>query len=149
MHYDHTQYGYLHWLLLLPAAAVLVAVPMVHTPEARIILVSAFAATVLTAAMFTWLRVRDEGEFLVLRYGPLPAFFKRFRLADITAVEIGRSSLIDGWGIHWCPGRGWTYNLWGFRCVKLRVGAQTVRIGTDDPEGLAAMLQSRIPPAGG
>jgi hypothetical protein len=144
MHYDHTQYGHLHWLLLLPAAGLLVAVPLVHTPVARILLASAFAATVFTAAMFTWLRVRDEGESLVLAYGPLPVFRKQIRLADITAVETGRTSILDGWGIHWIPGRGWTYNLWGFQCVKLRVGPQTIRIGTDDPQGLAAMLQSRI-----
>jgi hypothetical protein len=99
---------------------------------------------VLTAAMFMWLRIRDEGEYLALRYGPLPLIRKRFRFADITAVEPGRSSILDGWGIHWMPGRGWTYNLWGFRCVTLRLGAKTVRIGTDDPEGLALFLRMKV-----
>jgi hypothetical protein len=144
MHYDHTQYGYVHWLLLLPAAVMFVAAPLARPPGARIVLGSAAAAFALTAAMFAWLRVRDEGDDLVLRYGPLPVFRKRLRMADITKVAIGRTSLFEGWGIHWFPGHGWTYNLWGFQCVQLQMGSTTVRIGTDDPEGLAAMLQTRI-----
>ena len=48
----------------------------------------------------------------------------------MTAVEAGRSSLIDGWGIHWIPGRGWTYNLWGFGCVVIQQGKKTTRVGT-------------------
>ena len=144
MPYDHTQYGYLHWILLLAAGITFVAAPLATEPSTRIILASATGAVVLAAAMFAWLRVYDDGERLVLRYGPLPAFRKRFRFADITALEAGRSSLVDGWGIHWMPGRGWTYNIWGFRCVKLRLGSKTVRIGTDDPEGLAAFLRAKL-----
>ena len=144
MPYDHTQYGYLHWILLLAAGITFVAAPLATEPSTRIILASATGAVVLAAAMFAWLRVYDEDERLVLRYGPLPAFRKRFRFADITAVQPGRTSVLDGWGIHWIPWRGWTYNLWGFQCVKLSLGGKTVRIGTDDPEGLAAFLEAKL-----
>ena len=70
----------------------------------------------------TWRTVYRRGRRsarLALRFGPLPVLRKTFRYADITGVEIGRTSVIDGWGIHYMPGRGWTYNLWGFNCVKL------------------------------
>jgi hypothetical protein len=144
MEYDHTQEGYLHWILLLLAGVLFVAVPFASQLGTRVVLASTSAALVFAALMFAWLRVRDEGDCLVLRYGPLPLFRKRFRFADITALETGRSSLVDGWGIHWMPGRGWTYNIWGFRCVKLRLGSKTVRIGTDDPEGLATFLRARL-----
>ena len=62
----------------------------------------------------------------------------------IESVEPGRSSLLDGWGIHYFPGRGWTYNLWGFDCVVLRMKKKTLRVGTDDPDGLLEFLQSRV-----
>jgi hypothetical protein len=49
-----------------------------------------------------------------------------------------------GWGIHYVPGRGTTYNFWGFACVKLVVKGKGVRIGTDDAVQLAEFLRSDI-----
>jgi hypothetical protein len=68
---------------------------------------------------------------------------KRFRYADITGVEIGRTFILDGWGMHFMPGRGWTYNIWGFGCVKLTLGGKIIRVGTDDAEGLAKVIQAK------
>ena len=79
-----------------------------------------------------------------MQYGPLPWFRKAVPYTEITAVERGRSTLVDGWGIHWVPFRGWTYNLWGFDCAVLRLGSRIVRIGTDDAENLVAFLQEKI-----
>jgi hypothetical protein len=101
------------------------------------------AVLALAGLMFGSLTVRGDGEFLSLRYGPLPLFGKRIPYAEVTAVEPGRTALIDGWGIHCIPGRGWTYNLWGFGCVKLTLGKKVIRVGTDDPEGLAAFLRAK------
>ena len=94
--------------------------------------------------MFGSLTIRDDGEWLALRYGPLPVFRKRIRYADITAVEPGRTAIIDGWGIHYIIGRGWTYNLWGFGCVKLTLGKKVIRVGSDDVDRLAEFLRSKI-----
>jgi len=101
-------------------------------------------ALILVAMMFQRLTVRDEGERLALRYGPLPVFRKLIRYSDITSVEPGRSSVIDGWGIHWIPGRGFTYNLWGLDCAKLIVQGRIVRVGSDDVENLVAFLRNKI-----
>jgi hypothetical protein len=98
----------------------------------------------VAAFSFVYLDVSDRGEYLQLRYGPLPLFHKRFRYARMTAATPDRTTSLDGWGIHYMPFRGWTYNLWGFDCVKVQLGPKTVRIGTDDPQGLAQFLQSRI-----
>ena len=46
--------------------------------------------------------------------------------------------------LYFVPGRGWTYNLSGFNCVKLSVGRKTVRIGTDDVQGLLAFLDGKV-----
>ena len=43
-------------------------------------------------------RVQDEGDELAVRYGPIPMFAKTIPYAQITAVEPGRTNLIDGWG---------------------------------------------------
>jgi len=92
---------------------------------------------------FTSLTIGDEGDFLSIRFGPLPVIRKTIRYADITAVEIGRTSFIDGWGIHYMPGSGWTYNIWGFACVKLTQGRKIIRVGTDDAEGLAEVIREK------
>jgi hypothetical protein len=83
-------------------------------------------------------------RYLAIRFGPLPLLRKRFRYSDITGVEVGRTKVIDGWGIHYILGRGWTYNLWGFACVKLTLGRKIVRVGTDDCEGLAKVIREKM-----
>lgn len=50
---------------------------------------------------------------------------------------------MDGWGIHYILGRGWTYNLWGFGCVKLTLGRKVVRVGSDDVENLVEFLKAK------
>ncbi|MGD0898443.1 MAG: hypothetical protein ABR915_11445 [Thermoguttaceae bacterium] len=113
-------------------------------PTVAVLLPVIAAIFVLLALMFCSLTIRDEGQWLALRYGPLPAFRKRIRYSDITSVEPGRVSIIDGWGIHYIPGRGWTYNLWGFGCVKLSLGRKIVRVGTDDVDNLVRFLRGKL-----
>jgi hypothetical protein len=143
--YCHTQRGHLHLVVLAAAAAALAgAWSCRDKPAAAVILVAVAAVLVLAAFMFRTLTVRDEGEHLAIRYGPLPVFRKRIPYAEMTAVERGRSALIDGWGIPRIPGRGWTYNLWGFDCAKLRLGERVVRIGSDEADALVDFLRARI-----
>ena len=91
--------------------------------------------------------IEDRGEVLRLRYGPIPLFRFRFRYDDISSVDTDRSDLIDGLGVHYIPTRGWIYNLWGFDCVRVTYRGRRVRIGTDDVEGLAALLRKKTEPA--
>ena len=46
--------------------------------------------------------------------------------------------------IHYIPFRGWTYNLWGFACVKLTLGRKIVRVGTDDADELAKVVREKM-----
>ena len=143
--YCHTQKAPLHWVFY-PLVLLLAVVgwlcrdhpPVMYTQwgAAGLMLVVAF--------MFRHLTVRDEGDCLAVRFGPLPAFRRLIRYTDITAVEPGRSAFIDGWGVHWIPGRGTTYNLWGFGCVKLTVQGKTLRVGSDDVDNLTDFLRSRL-----
>ncbi len=145
MQYEHTQRSPLYLVVYLTGgimAATAWAVPM--PTSIALLLVGIAAIMVLLAESFRYLRVRDEGERLAVRYGPIPLFFKRIRYADITDVEPDRTKIIDGWGIHYIVGRGWTFNLWGFDCVKLTLGRKVIRVGTDDVENLTEFLRSRI-----
>jgi hypothetical protein len=145
--YEHTQYGSLHLILLVPAAAMLAVAAVVPLMPLRIVMLVAGAVMILLAASFRRLTVRDGVDRLLIEFGPLPLFRKSIPYSEIEAVEHGRTIVLDGWGMQYVPGRGWTYSLWGFGCVLLRLAhGKTLRIGTDDPEGLAAFLIARGKP---
>lgn len=147
MNYEHTQRGWFHWIFFAMALALAVGAWLARNEPgvAWAVLVVA-VIFVVSALMFCSLTVRDEGERLALRFGPLPILRKRIRYADITAVEPDHTKIIDGWGIHYVPCRGMTYNLWGFGCVKLTLGAKVIRVGTDDVANLAEFLRKKIEP---
>jgi hypothetical protein len=70
--------------------------------------------------------------------------FLHYRIArsDIASVAVVRDSWLNGFGIRMRPGFRLS-NLSGLDAVKLRLNSGDVRrIGTDDPQGLAAALQS-------
>ncbi|MCA9103333.1 MAG: hypothetical protein KDA63_19395 [Planctomycetales bacterium] len=144
MRYSHTQRAPLHYVIEFWAIVALAAAWFVRDNVVVFGIVATGAAvTLLFALAFRTLTVADAGDALYIRFGPLPLFAKRFVYADIAAAEAAKSRWIDGWGIHWIPWRGWTYNLWGFDCVKLDVGGKTVRIGSDDVAGLVAFLHHK------
>jgi hypothetical protein len=145
MGYRHTQTAPLHYLLYAVAAGMVAGAWSCRSDPADYwVLLGAALVIVLSALSFQHLTVADEGDFLALRYGPLPLFRKHIAYADITAVERSRSSWLDGWGIHYLPGRGRTYNLWGFDCAKLRLGRKIIRVGSDDADHLVAFLQTKL-----
>jgi len=144
MDYDHTQRGGLRIILDLSAGLMFVMAWLsraVRVPA--LILVATGAVFLALGFCFRELTVRDAGDHLRVRYGPLPLFGTRIRYDEITAVEPARTSWLDGWGIHWLPGRGWTYNIWGFDCVRLTVGGKTISVGTDDVDNLARFLREK------
>lgn len=159
--YSHTQSGKLHWLMLLLGGASMIGSLMLpdllreyqaHTMPGwsrmpnvvAVLLLVCGAICLLVAAAFARLRVSDTGERLLVQFGPLPLLWRSIRYADITSVERSRTRLVDGWGVHYVPGRGTTYNISGFECVKIAIGRRVLRIGTDDAEGLLAFLQMRL-----
>ena len=111
---------------------------------ARLILIGSAAGMLLLALMFKTLTVRDEGDSLRIQFGPLPIFGRSILFANIDSVEQGRTSILDGFGIHLNRG-GWVWNLWGFDCVELTLKkGRRMRIGTDDPTGLVAFLKEFV-----
>lgn len=143
--YEHTQRSPLHLLLYLPTAYCFFIAWQIRNDTAPSIIVAIAAVLLLVLSLsFQTLTVSDHGEYLDVRYGPLNLFGTRIAYRDITAVEPGRTSLIDGWGIHFVPFRGWTLNLWGFECAKITRHNKIIRIGTNDSENLVNLIREKM-----
>ena len=147
--YWHTQKG--PWSVLLYAlGAIMVALAwfLRQEPIVPVILPVAGLVMLVLGASFDRLTGANEGDRLAIRFGFLPLFRKHIGYADIQTVDIGRTSLLDGWGVHLSLKGGWVWNIWGWDCVVIRHGG-TTRVGTDDAEKLAAFLRTRIPVTAG
>jgi len=143
--YRHTQTSPLAALLIFVALGMIgLAWGLREQPGAVWIVGSVSLVLFLTAGSVKQLTVTGEESGLLLQFGPIPLFRKRIPYSSMTSAEASRSSFIDGWGIHYIPGRGWTYNIWGFGCVLIRrKGKSPIRVGTDDAEGLVEFLRTR------
>jgi len=100
--------------------------------------------TFILGMAFHHLTVENQGDQLAIRFGPLPLFRRTVRYADIEKVEVGRTLILDGWGIHYSIRGGWVWNLWGRDCVVIHLRKGTLRIGTDDASKLARFLEGKI-----
>ena len=71
------------------------------------------------------------------------------RYADIAGVVVGRTLILEGWGIRYSVGGGWVWNLWGRDrvVVHLKDGG-VLRIGTDDAFNLARFLEEKTGDSG-
>ena len=145
MNYVHTQRAPIWLIPLTLGAAAMAAVWWLRGQGTLALAVGGLgAAFILLSLCFKTLTVADEGDAVAIRYGPLPLFRKRIPFAAITHVEPSHSAVIDGWGIHFIPGRGWTYNLWGRQCVQLTANGKTMRIGSEDAVNLAQIIRAKI-----
>ena len=97
------------------------------------------------AASFHHLTVEDQVDRLSVSFGPVALFRRSIQYDDIISAEIGRTTILDGWGIHMSLRGGWAWNLWGRDCVVIHFKTGGVlRIGTDDAENLARVLRSKV-----
>lgn len=143
--YKHIQHAPLCLLLYLPALIFFATgwflrneqpVPWLFPPIGVLML--------LFAASFHHLAVEDKGDRLSVSFGPIPLFRRTIRYDDIVSAEIGRTAVLDGWGIHWSLRGGWVWNIWGRDCVVLQLRKGILRVGTDDAENLAEFLNQTI-----
>lgn len=143
--YQHTQRSPLHWILYLPAGLLFFVAWQIRSESSLSIVFGLVGSLLIVLALsFKELTVREKDEYLEVRFGPLRFFGTDIRFSEITDVEIGKTKLIDGWGIHYVPFRGWSLNLWGFNCVKITRKTNVIRIGSDDAEQLAKVVARRV-----
>lgn len=147
--YEHTQRAPLCLLIYL-TAGIFAGVAWFVQNAPVVAIAHCFGAVLMTvlAACFHFLRVADEGDRLSVAFGPVPLFRRTVPYADIEIVEVGRTTLLDGWGIHRSLRGGSVWNIWGRDCVVIRLQKGILRIGTDDTEGLAQFLRKRLAESG-
>ena len=143
--YAHTQKAPLCLILYGSALACIALAWIVGVTPGILIAGGVGLLIALLAPAFHHLTVVDEGDRLAIRFGPLPLFRRTVRYTDIVKVQVGRTLILDGWGIHYSIRGGWLWNLWGRDCVVLRLkNGGVLRIGTDDASNLAGFLQGKI-----
>ena len=144
--YWHRQAAPLCLLLYVLASVFLwIGCNLRHEAGASIVMLLAGVVNLVLAASFHHLTVADEGPALSIRFGPLPLFRTAILYDDIRRVELGRTTLLDGLGLHLSLRGGWVWNLWGRDCVVLHLRNGSIfRIGSDDAENLAGFVKTRI-----
>ena len=93
--------------------------------------------------LFHNLTVTIDGRDLRISFG-IGLIRKRFPLDQFESCQPVRNSWLYGWEIRLTP-RGWLYNVSGLEAVELNMkSGKTCRIGTDEPEVLAAAVQEAL-----
>jgi hypothetical protein len=145
--YSRTQYGPFHSLLwAIVVWFALMALTLPTPPVVQIVLLAGSALLIILALSYRYLTVEGRDDALYVHYGPLPLLSKTIPYERIEKAEVGRTLLIDGWGIHYSViRRGWVWNLWGRSCVNIHYhDGGLIQIGSDDAENLVRFLQARI-----
>ena len=142
--YSHTQKSPLY-LLLYGTAIALFIISCFAIDQSRIALILAGVLMLFLGMTFDHLTITDQGNWLSICFGPLRLFRRKIYYANIVKVEVGRTLILEGWGIHDSIRGGWVWNLWGRSCVVVhfKTGG-TLRIGTDDAENLAGFLEDKV-----
>ncbi len=143
--YSHTQESPL-WMILFGSSIPFFVLAWIAREQPIVVDIMIVAAVllVLVGLAFHHLTVEDEGDRLEIRFGPLPFLETSVRYEDIQRVEIGRTTILDGWGIHWSPWHGWIWNLWGWDCVLIQRHRGVLRVGSDDTQNLAEFLKGKM-----
>lgn len=139
--YSHRQRAPLYLILVGFSIYVFVMTWLVGGVSIASVILPSFGLLMFLLGMsFQYLSVSDEGDRLRIGFGPLPLFRRRVSYEDIRQVEVGRTMIRDGWGIHISA---WSWNLWGRDCVVIHLARGTLRVGTDDAENLARFLEEK------
>jgi hypothetical protein len=143
--YSHTQKAPLCLILYGSALLCFALAWTVGSAPGSFIAAAVGLVIALVAPAFHHLAVEDRGDRLAIRFAPLPLFRRTVRYADTEKVEVGRTLILDGWGVHYSLRGGWVWNLWGRDCVALRLkNGGVLRIATDDAAGLARLLEGKV-----
>lgn len=138
-HYKHTQIGYVTGGVGAAATALVYYAFRAEYGEVGWGGLAMTGGMAAVATLFSTLTVVVDEEELRFYFGP-GFWTRRISLADIRRVETVRNRALYGWGIRYTF-HGWLYNVSGLQAVELTVaGEGQIRIGTDEPETLKAVL---------
>jgi hypothetical protein len=136
--YHHTQIGTFILVVCLVVAALGAAIMWQRSQTATFLMVAILAAV---AVVFHSLTVEIGNDELRWHFGP-GLWTYRLPLNEIQSVTVVQNHWSNGFGIRMAPGFT-LYNVSGLDAVELKLKSGEIRrIGTDDPQGLAAALRS-------
>ena len=120
--YRHTQRAIL-CLIVYATAGIFVALgwALWNEPHLRWLFLSMGLLLVVLGTSFHHLTVEGKRDHLSIHLGPIQSFRRTVRYEDISSVDVGRTTILDGWGIHRSLRGGWVWNLWGRDCVVLKL----------------------------
>jgi hypothetical protein len=137
MPYLHTQRG--TWIVV-PCLAFAALDTAVAWRSGQWLPVAVLIVFVVVAILFSSLTVEVRDNELRWYFGP-GLWTYRLPLDEIENVAAVRNRWWYGFGIRKGPGF-WLYNVSGLDAVELHLRSNEIRrIGTDDPQGLAAALR--------
>ena len=146
MRYQHTQSVYVITLSFIAVSVIfIVAVARADVGARTVLATGAFlllAETILLNFSRLTTSIDDENLHLVFGWG-WP--HKRIALSEVANVAAVRNSWWYGFGVRLTP-NGWIYNVWGLDAVHLDLTTgKSFRVGTDEPDELAAALRASPP----
>ncbi len=136
--YRHTQLGVVVLVVVgLAAAAIIVPACFVPMPVGALVVAGVLLVCV---GLFATMTVDVTDRRIALRFGP-GVIRAELRAGEIRRVQVVRNRWYMGWGVRQLPG-GWLYNVSGLDAVEVEMtGGRIHRIGTDEPEALAAAIR--------
>ena len=138
--YQHTQIGRLALAIGVPAMLVGTALAFRDSFTGGLI-VSVLAAFILLSLFSLTAVVSDDDVQVWFGVGLIR---RRIALNRITSAKAVQNHWIYGWGIRLIP-HGWLWNVSGLGGVELAlINGPRFRIGTDEPEQLAAAIQGAL-----
>jgi hypothetical protein len=142
IHYRQTQVS---WPTVIPLAVVmliLAGVFLAHDLDIGLALLAAVPTLILL--LFATMTVIVDDRSIEARFG-IGVIRKRVPFDRIRSCQVVRNPWYYGWGIHFFPG-GTLYNASGPSAVELQLAnGRYVRIGSGEPEVLAAALRRAAP----
>ncbi len=149
--YSHRQHGHVIRWAATAVAAVTALIIYLVAPEASAVALVVVVVAMAISFVFGSMTVEINGGQLNWWFGP-SILKKSLAVADIAVAEQVRNNWKWGWGIRYY-GNGWLFNVSGLDAVEVtRADGKMLRLGTDDPEGLAAAIHKatgdRSKPAG-
>lgn len=156
--YKHRQKGYLWLCVVIPFFVIIgsfvptfiVAAERSHSALGDVFMQGGLWVVLIMLPVLVWaglflssLTVWIDDRAVRIRFG-FGMWKKTFVLDQIQSAAAVRNHWIDGWGIHYF-GNGWLYNIAGMDAVELTFkDGKKARIGTDEPDKLAAAIQAAL-----
>ena len=135
--YRHTQISSILIGILLLVATITVAVQPTRWSLPLLL------PALVVLPLFGWLTVTVDEGAVALRFG-VGLIRRRIPLTTIETWDVVRNPWWYGWGIRVYPG-GILYNVAGLSAVQIGLAdGRRLRIGSDEPDALAAVLARRL-----